>query len=236
MKNNPILLILLSSLLSFTNYSLFANNNSVKFYPSALAIGKLHMCNDIRFGYEIKYKTHQNIEFGVQASLPHIVWMAISSMASIIGFIEYDQIPYVGAGGFVSYKYQFQNKRFYIGAGVFSSYYQSLVKLNTRNGFTGNDGYNGPENYHTKIYMNELNAKLGWIIESKNDLDIAFEIGYRYNRGYLVFADKKVEMPHDIKAAHLSYYSLLRFPLRLGIDLSINLSILHRNKKSNHRN
>jgi hypothetical protein len=222
-KNKSSFYIILSIIILFVT-NINGQTKSLKFYPLALAVGKFQICHDIRFGYELKFNEHHNIEIGIQGSLPHIIGMGVTSILAIANFSEFDQVPYAGAGGFISYKYHFINRRLYLGAKLFSCFYYSLDNQNTKNGLTGRNGYDGPDEYYTKLLMNELTTKIGWINERKNNLDVSIEIGYRLNKGYMVFENTKIEMPHSLKQGQINYYSFLRFPLRLGIDLSININ------------
>jgi hypothetical protein len=67
--------------------------------------------------------------------------------------------------------------------------------------------------------MNSVNFIFGWSSKTKSGIDLALEIGYRYNRGYYLINGQVIEIIKD-----KTIYSYLRFPLRIGIDMSNNLN------------
>ena len=209
------------------NILVFGQKNSIRFYPISFAIGKFYYCSDIRFSYERKIKEQHRIEIGIQASIPN-PFVIGPSLAFQTLYLEKTIIPMMGGGGFLSYKYQIPNKELYVGTKLMTTYYHSIKSTHSIYGFIYDQEHTNSEEFNTKMYMNSINFLLGWNIHEKRDLDISLEIGYRYNRAYYIFENRTEEMPHD----YTNIYTFIRFPLRFGLDLSINISSINRYKRN----
>lgn len=217
-------LIILSLILCLSNLS-YGQKNSLRFYPARFAAGKFYYCSDILFSYERKIKDQHRLEIGFQGSIPNPFVLLPSTIAEGTGLAQGINLM-AGVGGFISYKYQLPNKKFYIGSSLSSVYYNSIKSTHDVYSDQRDEFSSYSENYHIKMYMNNVNFLLGWNISKKQDLDIALNIGYRFNRAYYIFDNRTEEMPHY----YTNVYSYIRFPLRFGVDLSLNISSIYRSK------
>jgi hypothetical protein len=215
-KYKFIIFFLILSLIASAKES----KTSIKFYPTNFFFGKLHYCSDFKLGIEHRFKERHRIEIAGHGSYPSFVFLFGSLVGSgLLGNNNNIQYLY-GGGGCISYKYDLNKKNLYIGAKLSSSIYKTIGT--TYAYYPSNDDWypsSSSDLYRINLYMNSANFIFGWSSKTRSGIDIGLEIGYRYNRGFYLIKDRTIEMERNG-----SFYSYLRFPLRVGFDVSINLS------------
>ena len=199
------------------------NGTSIKFYPFAFTSGKFYYCSDLKFGLEQRIKDRSRLELGGHFSFPNFISLAGGFISSLL-FATRDLELMYGCGGFLSYKYNLNKKNLFVGAKITSVFYKTIG--NTSVSYSNNDdnstsSSSGP--YKINLYMNSANFMFGWSgSKTRTGIELAVEIGYRYNRGYYLIRNRTIEMPVAI-GRKKTLYDYLRFPLRIGLDASINL-------------